>query len=35
MDPSPFCFRFIGPFALIDLPFTFVADTASLPFSWL
>ncbi|KPN91595.1 YceK/YidQ family lipoprotein [Pseudomonas nunensis] len=27
--------QFIGPFALIDLPFTFVADTASLPFCWL
>jgi uncharacterized protein YceK len=26
--------QFIGPFALIDLPFTFVADTASLPFCW-
>ncbi|QBF27131.1 YceK/YidQ family lipoprotein [Pseudomonas tructae] len=27
--------QFIGPFALIDLPFTLVADTASLPFCWL
>ncbi|WP_254846346.1 MULTISPECIES: YceK/YidQ family lipoprotein [Pseudomonas] len=26
--------QFIGPFALIDLPFTFVADTVSLPFCW-
>lgn len=27
--------QFIGPFALIDLPFIVVADTASLPFCWL
>ncbi|CAI8812221.1 YceK/YidQ family lipoprotein [Pseudomonas chlororaphis] len=26
--------QFIGPLALIDLPFTFVADTASLSFCW-
>ncbi|CAM3865250.1 YceK/YidQ family lipoprotein [Pseudomonas wadenswilerensis] len=27
--------QFIGPFVLVDLPFTLVADTASLPFCWL
>lgn len=27
--------QFLGPFVLLDLPFTFVADTASLPFCWM
>lgn len=26
--------QFLGPLVLIDLPFTFVADTVSLPFCW-
>ncbi|MBF4210273.1 hypothetical protein EI533_21360 [Pseudomonas donghuensis] len=26
--------QFIGPLVLLDLPFTFVADTVSLPLCW-